>query len=99
MKLPIRGDQPLQPAAKPTLVDGLAILLEPIGLGGAVVLYFFVTWDGEHAGRRDPICAALLVAGVGAGIRNLPGMAPGVKRIGAITMGAGLVALFVLGLW
>jgi hypothetical protein len=40
-----------------------------------------------------------LVAGVGASIRNLPGLAPGVKRIGAITMVAGLRALFVLGLW
>jgi hypothetical protein len=58
MKLPIRGDQPLQPAAKPTLVDGLAILLEPIGLGGAVVLYFFVTWDGEHAGPASGTCRA-----------------------------------------
>jgi hypothetical protein len=62
-------------------------------LAAAFLLYFVVTWTPQASPRREILCGALLLAGIGASLiesRSTPRLRPA----GIVAMTVGLVASF-----
>lgn len=70
----------------------------PPCMGGAFVLYFVADWVPGSSPRREVLCGALLLAGLGASLLTVRGASQRLRMAGAIAMGVGFVVIVGLGL-